>query len=215
MCTSEFEQIDALAQIMNVIGSQVSRDHSEREVELMFLNQGFFRMLGYERVGNNLRSEYTLPSQGKVDFVTVGKSDDHRDQRTMIYEFKSPDRAIIKHKSQLFDYMTNISANYGILTNGNRMRLYSNSPKGPEMLHTPIELESADAEDASVLITPLSYLGIEERNLRSDAEYAAKEVVETIPPKVQIDYTENQLDIFSNYFSKFLREKYQEKRKRG
>lgn len=212
MSESELEKIDTLAQILNDIGSRVSREHPEREVELMFLNQGFFRSLGFENVGNNLRSEYSLPSQKQVDFVTIGKSDSHRDSQTVVYEFKSPDKSIVKYTSQLFDYMTEISANYGVLTNGTRMRLYANSPKGPESMYIPIKLESADVDDASVLITPLSYLSIEEKNLQADAVHAAEEVIKTIPPKVQIDYTEEQLNIFAKYFSKSLREKYQTKR---
>jgi hypothetical protein len=212
MTESEVEHIDAFAQTLNDIGSRVEREHSEREVELIFLNQGFFRSLGYEHVGNHLRSEFTLPSQKKVDFVTSGKSDNYRDSQTIVYEFKSPDKSLIKYQSQLFDYMTEISADYGVLTNGTRMRLYSNSPKGPESVYTPIELESADVDDASVLITPLSYLSIEEKNLKSDAAYAAEEVIKAIPPKVQIDYTEEQLNTFAQHFSKFLREKYQRQR---
>jgi hypothetical protein len=71
MSESEFKKIDTLAQILNEIGSRVNREHSEREVELMFLNQGFFRSLGFENVGKNLRSEYSLPSQKQVDLYSA------------------------------------------------------------------------------------------------------------------------------------------------
>jgi hypothetical protein len=209
----EIVENDEFTKCLNSIGEQVEDEHSEREIELMFLNQGFFQILGYEDVGNTLRSEYTLPEGGKVDFVTSGESDQIRDSQTVIYEFKAPDRRLNRHKEQLFGYMDEIHAEYGVLTNGRHLSLYSKSPTGPKLEDIcPVELESATETEASVLIIPLGYLSIEERNIRSVAEYAAEEVVETIPPSLHLDYSEPQREVFANHFSEYLGEKYQEKR---
>jgi len=209
----EFVEHKELASILNCIGGQVETTHSEREVELMFLNQGFFRILGYEDVGNTLRSEYTLPNGGQVDFVTIGRGDRIRDSQRVIYEFKAPDKTLSRHEAQLFRYMNDIAANYGVLTNGGSLRLYSNKPTGPELLYPePIELELATESEASRLIMPLGYLSIEERNLRSVAEHAAEEVIETIPPDMHLDYSDPQIEVFTDHFTRYIREKYQEER---
>lgn len=209
----EFIEHEKLASLLNSIGDRVEDDHSEREIELMFLNQGFFRLLGYKDVGTTLRSEYTLPSGKKADFITSGKKDEIRDSQTVVYEFKSPGRKLTRHEEQLFGYMTEISAKYGVLTNGHRLRLYRNTPTGPEHLpQANLTLGKVTEGDASILIMPLGYLSIEERNIRAVAEHAAEEVVETIPPSLQLDYSEPQLDVFAEHFADYLRDKYREAR---
>ncbi|ELY96195.1 type i restriction-modification system methyltransferase subunit [Natrialba hulunbeirensis JCM 10989] len=209
----EFVEHEKLASLLNSIGNQVEDDHSEREVELMFLNQGFFRLLGYEDVGTTLRSEYTLPSGKKADFITSGQKDEIRDSQTVVYEFKSPGRKLTRHEDQLFGYMTEISAEYGVLTNGQQLRLYQNTPTGPRLFpQAELILETVTEGEASMLIMPLGYLSIEERNIRTVAEHAAEEVVETISPNLQLDYSEPQLDVFADHFADYLRDKYREAR---
>jgi hypothetical protein len=209
----ELVEQDELAECLNSIGEQVEDEHSEREVELMFLNQGFFQILGYEEVGNTLRSEYTLPNGGKADFVTVGEGDNIRDSQTVIYEFKAPNKQLKRHEEQLFGYMSEVHAEYGVLTNGRHLALYSKDPTGPKLMKMfPIKLESATETEASALIIPLGYLSIEEKNIRPVAERAAEEVVEVISPDFYLDYSEPQLEVFADHFAVYLRKKYREKR---
>lgn len=168
-------------------------------------------MLGYEDVGDELRSEFRLPSGQIVDFVTMGRGDDVRDPQTVVYEFKAADRALDRHEEQLFGYMTELTAEYGVLTNGRSLSLYANRTGEIEKLFQ-FDLESATEENASHLTIPLGYLSIAERNLRAIAEDAAERVIEEAPPELHLDFSEKQLDVFAEHFGEYLREEYRTKR---
>jgi len=61
----------ALLESIEGISSRVSDDMSEQDVENSFLNEDFFRILGYEGAGIDLRSEFTLPDDRRPDYVTL------------------------------------------------------------------------------------------------------------------------------------------------
>lgn len=106
-------ETDDFTETLNTIGEIVSEDFSEDEVQMVFLNEGYFQLLGYERVGTDLRSEYAVPS-GLVDYITTGRGDTIRDTKTVVYEFKRPDKRLTPHEEQLAGYMEDTGAKFGV-----------------------------------------------------------------------------------------------------
>lgn len=51
----------ALYESLLGIADRTNEDMSERDVENLFLEQGFYDALGYEGSGTDIRSEFTLP----------------------------------------------------------------------------------------------------------------------------------------------------------
>jgi len=66
---------------------------SEQDVENAFLNESFFRILGYEGAGIDLRSEFTLPDDRRPDYVTL----DDNESVTVVYEYKQTGRDLAPH----------------------------------------------------------------------------------------------------------------------
>lgn len=129
----------ALQDALEEIASKVNKKMSERDVENLFLEQGFYDILGYEGTGVDIRSEFSLPDDRRPDVITL----DSNEAVTTVYEFKSPERDLQsrKHKKQLFGYMDDLRAEYGVLSNGELIRVYDNDKNVDEVisLHGPSE----------------------------------------------------------------------------
>jgi len=110
----------ALHDALQEIANRVDNDMSERDVENLFLETGFYDALGYEGTGTDIRSEFSLPDRSRPDYITL----DATDAVTAVYEFKAPTQDLNKPKSQLFGYVSELDADYGILTNGTEIHVY-------------------------------------------------------------------------------------------
>lgn len=110
----------SLKQTLSGISSRIGDDMQEKDVENAFLNEGFYSQLGYRGAGYDLRSEFTLPDNKRPDYVTL----DENESVTAVYEFKTSGRDLSPHEDQLFHYVDELKADYGVLTNGNEIRLY-------------------------------------------------------------------------------------------
>ncbi|MFA9501323.1 type I restriction enzyme HsdR N-terminal domain-containing protein [Natrinema thermotolerans] len=199
--TSEFTDV------LNDIGAIVSRDFSEDEVQMVFLNEGYFQLLGYERVGTDLRSEYAVPS-GYVDYITSGKGNTIRDTKTVVYEFKGPERTLENHLDQLNGYIDDTGAKFGVLTNGLQLQLYQNDPTGPKKI-LDFELEAATETEASAIVLFLGYWSIQEQNIKPVAEKTAKEVVDSIPEDLHIDFSEAGVELFAEHLARYLKREFE------
>ena len=124
------------------IASRISDDMTERDVENAFLDEDFFSTLGYEGSGRDLRSEWTLPDNRRPDYVTL----DANESVTAVYEFKTTGRDLGPHTDQLFHYATELKADYGVLTNGEQLRLYRRN--GGESQLLDIRLADVTESDA-------------------------------------------------------------------
>ena len=139
--SSFFDSLDA-------IGSRTDDDMSERDVENLFLETGFYDALGYEGTGTDIRSEFTLPDNRRPDYITL----DTNEAVTAVYEFKTTGRDLGGHEDQLFHYIDNLRAEYGVLTNGNELRLYR---RGEDRPIVTVSVESATESDARDLFSAL------------------------------------------------------------
>jgi len=110
----------AILDALHGIASRLGADMSEKDVENAFLNENFYTLLGYDGAGYDLRSEWTLPDDRRPDYVTL----DNNESVTVVYEFKTTDRDLDPHEDQLFHYVDQLKADYGVLTNGDELRLY-------------------------------------------------------------------------------------------
>lgn len=111
---------DTLLDSLLGIAGRVNDGMSEKDVENAFLNEGFYSLLGYEGAGTDVRSELTLPDNKRPDYITL----DSTESVTAVYEFKRADRELALHTDQLFHYVNELKADYGVLTNGYELRLY-------------------------------------------------------------------------------------------
>ncbi|MFC5133886.1 MULTISPECIES: Eco57I restriction-modification methylase domain-containing protein [Haloferacaceae] len=139
--SSFFDSLDA-------IGSRTDGDMSERDVENLFLETGFYDALGYEGTGTDIRSEFTLPDNRRPDYITL----DTNEAVTAVYEFKTTGRDLDGHEDQLFHYIDNLRAEYGVLTNGNELRLYR---RGEDSPIAEVSLGSVAESDARDLFSAL------------------------------------------------------------
>ena len=112
---------------LNEIGSRVERDMSERDIESLFLEAGFYDSLGYDGIGTDVRSEYSLPDNRRPDYITL----DNNENVTTVYEFKTSGRNLPEHEDQLFHYMSELRSDYGVLTNGEELRVYESTEERP------------------------------------------------------------------------------------
>ena len=110
----------AILDALHGIASRLDEDMTEKDVENAFLNEGFYTFLGYEGTGHDLRSEWTLPDNRRPDYVTL----DSNESVTAVYEFKTTGRDLTPNEGQLFHYVDELKADYGVLTNGQEFRLY-------------------------------------------------------------------------------------------
>ena len=72
----------ALRDSLQSIAERTQEDMSERDVENLFLEQGFYDALDYEGTGTDLRSEFTLPDTRRPDYITLDTNESrHRSVR--------------------------------------------------------------------------------------------------------------------------------------
>lgn len=128
-------------EVLSGIGSRINEEMSEKDVENAFLNEHFYSTLGYEGAGYDLRSEWSLPDQRRPDYVTL----DENESVTAVYEFKTAGRALSPHEDQLFHYVTELQADYGVLTNGEEFRLYRQDDRTPLITVTLSDVTTSDA----------------------------------------------------------------------
>jgi len=133
----------ALHDSLQAIAGQVDGDMSERDVENLFLERGFYDALDYEGTGTDLRSEFTLPDDRRPDYITL----DSNEAVTAVYEFKTTGRDLPPHESQLFGYMDFLRAEYGVLTNGEELRLYRRGVDDPLIAVSTASITESDARD--------------------------------------------------------------------
>ncbi|MDS0221124.1 N-6 DNA methylase [Haloarcula sp. S1AR25-5A] len=137
----------AFLEALHGIGSRLDADMSEKDVENAFLNENFYKLLGYGGAGFDLRSEWSLPDNKRPDYVTL----DENETVTAVYEFKTTGESLGSHEDQLFHYVDELKADYGVLTNGEEIRLYRRDGHS-RLLTTSLEDatqgDSADLEAA-------------------------------------------------------------------
>ncbi|PSQ13588.1 restriction endonuclease, partial [Halobacteriales archaeon QS_7_69_60] len=138
----------ALHEALRTIAGQTDGDMSERDVENLFLEQGFYAALDYEGTGTDLRSEFTLPDDRRPDYITL----DTNEAVTAVYEFKTTGRDLPPHEDQLFHYMDYLRAEYGVLTNGEQLRLYR---RGDSHATLTVSMEAVTESQARDLVSAL------------------------------------------------------------
>lgn len=190
--------------LLRDIGKKVSLDFSEDEVQMVFLNKGYFRELGYE-VGKDLRSEFSLQDGSRIDYITTGKGNTVHDSNSVVYEFKQPKKNLGRYEEQLFDYMTATGSTFGVLTNGVRFCLYQTKPTKP-IKTFDFQLHSATETEASTIILYLGYWSIQEQNIKPVAEATAEKAVEVIPEELHLDFSEAGIELFAKYLARYLSE---------
>lgn len=193
-------------EVLNDIGEIVSEDFAEDEVQMVFLNEGYFQLLGYERVGTDLRSEYAVPS-GFVDYITSGHANTIGDTKTVVYEFKGPQKSLKDHKEQLSGYVDDTGSDFGVLTNGKELMLYENTPTGLEK-RLDFHLRAATETEASTIIMTLGYWSIEEQNIKPIAEKTANELVDSLPEEFHIDFSEAGVEMFAEHLARYLKQEF-------
>ncbi|AFO56719.1 Eco57I restriction-modification methylase domain-containing protein [Natrinema sp. J7-2] len=133
---------------LRAIADSANDDMSERDVENLFLEQGFYDALDYEGTGTDLRSEFTLPDNRRPDYITL----DTNEAVTAVYEFKTTGRDLPPNEDQLFHYMDHLRAEYGVLTNGEMLRLYRRGDDRPMLV---VSLESVTESEVRDLVSAL------------------------------------------------------------
>ena len=61
----------ALIDSLRSIAERTKEDMSERDVENLFFERGFYEALDYEETGTDLCSEFTLPDDRRPDYITL------------------------------------------------------------------------------------------------------------------------------------------------
>ncbi len=146
------------------IADRIGDGMSEKDVENAFLNENFYTILGYDGAGYDLRSEWTLPDNKRPDYVTL----DDNESVTAVYEFKTSREDLGGHTDQLFHYVDELKADYGVLTNGAEMRLFKRD--GHTRILT-VSLEEATESQAANLETALRKPDWDITNAESVSEY--------------------------------------------
>lgn len=200
----QIARASGIRDIFHRIGKIVEPEFSEDEVQMVFLNEGYFNLLGYSDIGLNLKSEVSIGNR-RADYVTTGQRFESDGLETTVYEFKNPDEKLFSHKKQLHDYVNAIDASYGVLTNGQRFALYEPSHSGINHVVSFDIQEATDAE-ASVILRTLSSLSVEEQELRTMAEATAEVVANELPRKLWAHpgFSGPVTETFAKYHAEFL-----------
>ena len=130
------------------ISSRMGEDMQEKDVENAFLNEGFYTKLGYKGAGYDLRSEFTLPDNRRPDYVTL----DENESVTAVYEFKTTGESLDPHEDQLFHYVDELKADYGVLTNGDEIRLFKGSDHSQILSFSTGKATTSHAADLSAAL---------------------------------------------------------------
>jgi type I restriction-modification system DNA methylase subunit len=140
--------IPDLHDAFQTIAEKADEGMSERDVENLFLEHGFYDILGYEGTGVDIRSEFSLPDDRRPDVIALDSSE----AVTTVYEFKTTGRDLPPHETQLFGYMDDLRAEYGVLTNGQTIRVYQRGEKQSRQILT---LDSVSETEVRNLVSTL------------------------------------------------------------
>jgi len=114
---SEVDELKGIAHSLSEAASAGGLD--ERELVTLFFQEGFFSVLGYGRVGEDIRLEQrTL--RGRVD-VTLRA---FAARPVAVLEFKAPGVSLAAFIDQLSSYTAEVFPETGILTNGTELWLF-------------------------------------------------------------------------------------------
>jgi len=113
-------EADELRRIAGSLFETASAGHlDERELVTLFFQEGFFTVLGYGRVGEDIRLEQRI-LRGRVD-VTLRA---FAARPIAVLEFKAPSVPLAGFINQLSSYTAEIYPEVGILTNGTDLWLF-------------------------------------------------------------------------------------------
>lgn len=212
---SDPEAITRVAEVertLQQIGNIVKPDFSEDEVQMLFLNEGYFNLLGFSEIGTELRSEVSAGSR-RADYVTTGRELEGYSPSVSVYEFKNPKRSLQKHQDQLEECMNALHAEYGVLTNGVEFHLYELN-HGNMKPHFQKQLTEVQGGAAGIIVSCLGYLSLKEQELRTIAEGTAEAVTEELPENLwkHPALTEATVDAFADHHAEFLLKRIQQRR---
>ncbi len=142
---------DALAASLETIGSLVEPEMSQRKVATLFLEAGFYDALGYEAPGLDGRSAFGLSTEQRPDYITV----DRTQSVTAVYEFHPAGGDLEPTETELRQYMERLRSEYGLVTNGEQLRLYRRGRDSP-VLSVAVESvsETTGRQLTSALASP-------------------------------------------------------------
>lgn len=139
--------VSPLLDALHGVAARVSDDASETDVENAFHAENLHSLLGYDGAGRDLRSGWALPDDRRPDCATI----DGVQSVTAVYEFEPPGRGLAPNEDRLFDYVDELEADYGVLTDGTELRLYRRAEHERLLtvaLGEVTESEAADLEAA-------------------------------------------------------------------
>lgn len=138
----------SLLDSLHGIASRVDEGTSEKDVENAFLDENFYTVLGYSGAGHDLRSEWSLDDDRRPDYVTL----DDNESVTAVYEFKTTGRDLGPYEDQLFHYVDALKADYGVLTNGEELRLYERERQRRTLTVAVGQATESDAADLAAAL---------------------------------------------------------------
>jgi hypothetical protein len=120
------QSVEEFEKLLQKLGSDCSArdDLDEREVVTLFFEQGFFSILGYGKIGEDVRLE-TRIKRGRADVILRAFTS----RPVCIIEFKRPGVNLAEHVNQLEEYVEELLPQYAALTNGNDFWLYTRQEK--------------------------------------------------------------------------------------
>ncbi len=127
---SEVDELKRIAHSLSEAASTGGLD--ERELVTLFFQEGFFSVLGYGRVGEDIRLEQRV-HRGRLD-VTLRA---FAARPVAVLEFKAPGIPLSSFVEQLSGYVAEVFPEVGILTNGTELWLYH--CQNGLLLQAPIE----------------------------------------------------------------------------
>jgi hypothetical protein len=197
-------QIDDIKNTLYRVGKIVEPEFTEDEVQMVFLNEGYFSLLGYSDIGSNLKSEVPIGNKF-ADYVTTGKQFGSNAPAVTVYEFKNPKRKLTRNENQLEEYMTGTGAAHGVLTNGQQFALYEQKRGGINKREL-FNLENVTEGHAGVILRELSSLSVEEQELRIMAEAAAEVTANELPRELweHPGFSEPIVETFADHYAEFL-----------
>lgn len=159
--SSDARELQRICQVMAQAGARPGLD--ERELVTRFFEEGFFSVLGYGRVGEDVRLEQrTLRGRIDVTLRAFGA------RPLCVLEFKRPGTPLSAWVGQLEEYAEDVLPEWGILTNGADIWLFR--CEAGHLLQPPVEvmrMESITAAQARSLCDRLHRREVDLRDLDS------------------------------------------------
>jgi len=142
-----------LLEALRGIPSRLDAAASGEDVAEAFLAEGVYDLLGYEASEADVRHRFAPPDVRGPDCVTL----DATEAVTAVYEFEAigGEFASAPTEARLFEYMDGLEADYGVLTDGETVRLYRGRDRVRSLTVGLAEVtESAAADIANALRNP-------------------------------------------------------------